>query len=348
MSYIASYVILIAMSLFIFSYLFFAFWQHLAENIVTDLRRRYIFALMRQEIAYFEKNKVEELPAQISEVFETVKASIGEQISNLAFAVATVIAGIVYAISFGPTFALICLAYLPVLLAIIGIFGSMVRRFTMQKLAVIKHLGGIAEETLTAIKVVAGFGREDRELSKFAAWSRRTQRVAKKSTFMYSFMVGIMKFAIFAFYAYSFYVGSTLVENKTINSKTGEPYSQKDVLSVLIALITGFVGLIAALPNVQSLMAAKTLGALIFQVIERVPEIRNTERVRRGMGLSLKKEIEFRNVTFKYPTAPEEHKPVLQNATFKIKAGTTTAIVGPSGSGKSTIIKLIERFYDPE
>ena len=140
----------------------------------------------------------------------------------------------------------------------------MVRRFTMQKLAVIKHLGGIAEETLTAIKVVAGFGREDRELQKFAQWSRRTQRVTKKSTFMYSFMVGIMKFAIFAFYAFSFYIGSTLVENKTINSKTGEPYSQKDVLSVLIALITGFVGLIAALPNVQSLMAAKTLGALIF------------------------------------------------------------------------------------
>ena len=63
MSYIASYVILIAMTLFIFSYMFYAFWQHLAENIVTDLRKRYIYALMRQEIAFFEKNKVEELPA---------------------------------------------------------------------------------------------------------------------------------------------------------------------------------------------------------------------------------------------------------------------------------------------
>ena len=42
-----------------------------------------------------------------------------------------------------------------------------------------------------------------------------------------------------------------------------------------------------------------------------------------------------------------EHKPVLEHATFNIKAGTTTAIVGPSGSGKSTIIQLIERFYDP-
>jgi len=65
------------------------------------------------------------------------------------------------------------------------------------------------------------------------------------------------------------------------------------------------------------------------------------------MGIQLKNEIQFKNVTFKYPTAPVEHKPVLENATFTIKAGTTTAIVGPSGSGKSTIIQLIERFYDP-
>ena len=56
------------------------------------------------------------------------------------------------------------------------------------------------------------------------------------------------------------------------------------------------------------------------------------------MGIQLKSEIKFQNVTFKYPTAMEEHKPVLENASFNIRAGTTTAIVGPSGSGKSTII----------
>ena len=62
----------------------------------------------------------------------------------------------------------------------------------------------------------------------------------------------------------------------------------------------------------------------------------------------MNREIKFTNVTFKYPTASEEMKPVLENATFSIKAGETTAIVGPSGSGKSTIIQLIERFYDPK
>ena len=60
----------------------------------------------------------------------------------------------------------------------------------------------------------------------------------------------MMKFAIFAFYTYAFFIGSIFIENQHINAKTGEPYAQYDVLSILIALITGFIGLIAALPNI--------------------------------------------------------------------------------------------------
>ena len=157
-----------------------------------------------------------------------------------------------------------------------------------------------------------------------------------------------MKFAIFGFYAYAFFIGSVFIENFKKNwNNNEEPYDVRAVLSALIALITGFIGLISALPNIQSLVAAQTLGAYIFNVIDRVPEIRNSDNVRRGEGIHLKEQIKFDNITFKYPTAPEEHKPVLLNATFSIKAGSTTAIVGPSGSGKSTIIQLVERFYDP-
>ena len=59
MSYIASYVVIIACGLFTFSYMFYAFWQQLAENITIDLRKRYLAALMEQEIGYFDKNRVE-------------------------------------------------------------------------------------------------------------------------------------------------------------------------------------------------------------------------------------------------------------------------------------------------
>jgi len=55
--------------------------------------------------------------------------------------------------------------------------------------------------------------------------------------------------------------------------------------------------------------------------------------------------IEFKNVTFYYPSRPDNQ--ILRNFSAKFELGKTTAIVGPSGSGKSTIVQLIERFYDP-
>lgn len=70
-------------------------------------------------------------------------------------------------------------------------------------------------------------------------------------------MVGLMKFSIFFFYTYALLIGSIFIENRYINKPTGTPFDQKDVLSVVIALITGFIGLIAALPNVQVIASAR-------------------------------------------------------------------------------------------
>lgn len=57
-------------------------------------------------------------------------------------------------------------------------------------------------------------------------------------------------------------------------------------------------------------------------------------------------EIEFRNVTFSYPTRPDEV--ILRDFSLTIPAGQTVALVGQSGCGKSTLMQLIQRFYDPQ
>jgi ABC-type multidrug transport system fused ATPase/permease subunit len=58
---------------------------------------------------------------------------------------------------------------------------------------------------------------------------------------------------------------------------------------------------------------------LIFDVIERVPEIKNVLYPQDNFTLT--QAINFKNVTFKYPTSLAEHKPVLIDASFSIKAG---------------------------
>ena len=57
-------------------------------------------------------------------------------------------------------------------------------------------------------------------------------------------------------------------------------------------------------------------------------------------------EIEFRNVSFKYPDASEDSEYVLENISFTAKKGETVAIIGSTGSGKTSLVNLIPRFYD--
>ena len=63
--------------------------------------------------------------------------------------------------------------------------------------------------------------------------------------------------------------------------------------------------------------------------------------------IKVESDISFEDVKFKYPT-PENAPYVFTGMSFKLKVGTSTAIVGPSGSGKSTIVQLLNRLYDPE
>ena len=91
-----------------------------------DLRKRYLAALMQQEIGYFDKNRVEQIPSQMAEIFETVQSALGEKFSNMIYACSTCLAGMGYALYFSPVYAAVCLTYLPFLLLILGVFGRMV------------------------------------------------------------------------------------------------------------------------------------------------------------------------------------------------------------------------------
>jgi ABC-type multidrug transport system fused ATPase/permease subunit len=102
-----------------------------------------------------------------------------------------------------------------------------------------------------------------------------------------------------------------------------------------------FSGVIPILPQImRALICAKK----VFDVIERKPRIFSKDNS--SAVLSLEKGIKFKDITFRYPTQLETSRDIFNKASFEIKAGQSTAIVGPSGSGKSTIVQLLNRYYD--
>ena len=97
---------------------------------------------------------------------------------------------------------------------------------------------------------------------------------------------------------------------------------------------------------VKLAMLGGNLGMLLMGA-ENIRKILETESQKSG-NIELdekcaKKDIEFRNVSFKY-----KDQYVIKNLSLKLRSGTVTALVGPSGSGKTTLATLIGRFYDVE
>ncbi|HTW94178.1 MAG TPA: ABC transporter ATP-binding protein, partial [Tepidisphaeraceae bacterium] len=77
----------------------------------------------------------------------------------------------------------------------------------------------------------------------------------------------------------------------------------------------------------------------VLMAAPTIPEAVGAKPLPPGNG-----EVVFENVTFGY----DPSKPVLQNVSFRVPAGSVVALVGPTGSGKSTLVSLISRFYDPQ
>jgi ATP-binding cassette subfamily B (MDR/TAP) protein 1 len=126
-----------------------------------------------------------------------------------------------------------------------------------------------------------------------------------------------------------------MITQQVENWNSGKVYTSGDVLACFLGIVYGVFSLGLAAPNFKALTEGRVAGKMAYDVIERRPRILLEEPGAKKVS-QLKGHIEFRNVTFTYPSRPGQK--VLDNFSAIFEQGKTTAIVGASGSGKSTII----------
>ncbi len=190
----------------------------------------------------------------------------------------------------------------------------------------------MVDESVTGVRVVKGFGQEDRELASLTDASRDLYRSRVRNVYIQakysSLLQSIPSFGQVGVLA----IGGWLAVNGEVTLGTYIAFSS--YLVQLLAPVRMFAQIIAV--SAQTRAAAER----IFEIIDSNPDVvEKTDAVDLVVTDGV---IELDHVGYGYLAS----EPVLDDFTLRIAAGETVAIVGASGSGKSTVSLLLPRFYD--
>ena len=224
------------------------------------------------------------------------------------------------------------------LLTVVGILMKVVvpKFKIVQKLT--DKINEVTRENLTGIRVVRAFNAEDYQENKFEDTNTKLTNQQLFNQRMFAIMQPMMHLVMHSMTLGIYTIGAFLIYNAQVTEK-----------------LTIFSNMVVFSSYSMQVIMSFLMLAFIFMMFpraqvsaNRINEVLDTDiTIKDGTQEQgkdkLKGEIEFKNVSFKYPDGEEY---VLRDISFKAKQGETIAFIGSTGSGKSTIINLIPRFYD--
>ncbi len=318
---------------------FIAFWRILlfakaSERALATLRMETYGRIVRLPMATLNVRRTGELASRLSNDVESMRDTLVMTIPMLLRHTIVLVGSVVMVFTMSAKLALFMMATIPVVITLIAIFGTRIRKRTRKAQDNLAASQVIVDESLQSIVSVKAFANERFEIARYnrtlgefveAAVSAALPRASFIAFIIFSFSTAISLVIWFALYmvAHGQMEMATLVKFGFFSGTVGASFMQ-------------FPELIAQLQ--------RTLGAT-----DRVREILQNEEIETEDETPcprLKGDIEMKGVEFAYPTRPDTI--VLQDFSFAAKAGQRIALVGPSGSGKSTTVSLLFRFYDPQ
>jgi ABC-type multidrug transport system fused ATPase/permease subunit len=231
--------------------------------------------------------------------------------------------------------ALVMLAILPLLVTTGATMARYITKYTGLSQQSYAEAGSIAEQAFQSIRTVYAFSLQSRFSARYAVKLEEACKVGVKRGITMG--TGFATFMLLQFcgFGLALWYGSSLVIKGYLTGPS--------VFIVFMAMMIGSISFLKLPPNLSAVSSARGAAFKVYQIIDRVPEI-NPDAEGRLVPSSIKGSIEFKDVTFKYPTRPDLL--ILKGLNIKVEPGMTVAFVGPSGSGKSTTVQLVQRFYD--
>jgi ATP-binding cassette subfamily B multidrug efflux pump len=312
-----------------------------SRYIENDLRNDLFRHLTILDVGFFGRIRTGELMARFTNDLGAVRMAVGPAIMYLTNTIVGGIFALAFMLRIDVTLTVLALLPMALLPAVIARMGRAIHdRFE----AVQEHFGRLtthAQENLAGVRVVRAYRQEEPEIERFRKLSE--EYVAKNMSL--ARLYGVMHPT----------TGLLAGLGGLVVLGLGGALVLRGTISVGAFIAFGFyLGMLTwpliALGWVINLFqrGAASFGRLA-DILNAVPAVASAPAGRPLPPAGAGRSIEFRNVSFHYPTRPE-HPPrwVLRDVSFTVPAGWTLAVVGATGSGKSALMDLIPRLHDPQ
>ena len=330
------YLLLIVLVMAIATAFRFYFVSWLGERVVADVREAVQANLLRLAPSFFEENRPSEIASRLTADTTIIEQVVGTTISVTLRNVVMGIGGIAYLFALAPKLTAMLLLGIPVVILPITFMGRRVRNISRQSQDRVADVGAMVDEVMGAMKVVQAFGQQEREAGRFRAAVESVFATARRRIRLRATMTAMVIGLIFGAITLVMWQGALDVQAGRLSGGTIAAF----VLTG--GLVAGAFGTLAEVYG-ELLRGAGAAGRLA-ELLRAEPAIRAPARPRPLPQPALGA-LEYRGVTFRYPTRPEVS--ALGDFSLLVAPGETLAVVGPSGAGKSTLFQLAQRFYDP-
>ncbi len=332
-SLMAVYVVIIIVGRFLWRIFIFG----ASRRVDYGIRNEMFIHTEKLSNRFYSENKVGGLMAYFTNDLEAVRRAVGPGMIMLVDAL--FLGGLAFYHMFKLDFALTMYSGIPLLfIAIYGTYiGNKMRKKFKEAQQAFEDLSDFTNESLSGISVVKAFVKEKTEIKEFLKVNKRVKQKNVEYVKMQTILQVTIRLIVSIIFIVILGYGGYLVKS---TAGTATPFtvgSLTEFFMLFSALIWPMMAL-AMIINVRSRGKAS---------LERIARILNEEIDVYDEDVidveEIKGEIEFRDLSFKYPDGSED---ALHNINFKVNVGETVGVLGRTGSGKTSIVDLLLRIYN--
>ncbi|KAG6484975.1 ABC transporter B family member 19-like [Zingiber officinale] len=333
----ALYFVYLGLVVCLSSYAEIACWMYTGERQASALRRKYLEAVLRQDVGFFDTDaRTGDIVFSVSTDTLLVQDAISEKVGNFIHYLSTFLAGLVVGFVSAWRLALLSVAVIPGIAFAGGLYAYTLTGLTSKSRESYSNAGVVAEQAIAQVRTVYSFVGESKALNSYSEAIQNTLKLGYKAGMAKGLGIGCTYGIACMSWALVFWYAGVFIRN-------GQTDGGKAFTAIFSAIVGG-MSLGQSFSNLGAFSKGMTAGYKLLEIIRQKPSIVQDH----SDGKCLEEvhgNIEFKDVTFSYPSRPDVI--IFRDFSLFFPAGKTVAVVGGSGSGKSTVVALIERFYDP-